>query len=114
MNYLITKPPNIVFQVCVNLSFYIFLLFFCSIIGYGGYVPGVQSENQFGKTYGKHTLASAQGDFHRGIDHPVDQKFQTTAASSMVDHSYNTHPTAAQIVGVHREEDCYAKVSIKI
>jgi hypothetical protein len=79
------------------------------IPGYGGYVPGVQSENVFGQTYGKHTLASASGTFHRGIDHPVDQKFQTTSASSMLDHSKNSHPTAAQIVGVHREEDCYTK-----
>jgi len=27
----------------------------------------------------------------------------------MLDHSKSCHPTAAQIVGVHREEDCYAK-----
>lgn len=38
------------------------------ILGYGGYVPGVKSENVFGETYGKISYKSSAGDFHRGID----------------------------------------------
>jgi hypothetical protein len=56
-------------------------------IGYGGYIPGIKSENQYGMTYGKHTLASASGDFHRGIDQPACQKFRATSHATMVDHS---------------------------
>jgi hypothetical protein len=30
-----------------------------NIPGYGGYIPGVKSENVYGKTYGKTTFASS-------------------------------------------------------
>jgi hypothetical protein len=81
---------------------------------YGGYVPGVKSENLYGKTYGKTSFSSAANDFNRGIDLPVNAKFATTTAETMLDHAQGNHKTTAQIVGVHREEDCYTKVSNKI
>lgn len=79
------------------------------IPGYGGYVPGVKSENLYGKTYGKTSFSSAANDFNRGIDLPVNAKFATTTAETMLDHAQGNHKTTAQIVGVHREEDCYTK-----
>ena len=44
-------------------------------IGYGGYVPGVKSENVFGQTYGKTSYASSASAFHRGINEPADLKY---------------------------------------
>lgn len=79
--------------------------------GYGGYVPGVKSENLYGKTYGKTSFSSAANDFNRGIDLPVGAKFATTTAETMLDHAQGKHKTTAQIVGVARNEDCYTKVS---
>jgi len=80
--------------------------------GYGGYVPGVKSENCYGKTYGKTSLSSAAGELNRGLDLPIAVKFNTTSGESMIDHSKTTHKTTAQIVGVERSEDCYTRVSI--
>lgn len=39
----------------------------------------------------------------------MNHKFLTTSAGSMVDHSKDSYKTAAQIVGVNRNEDCYKK-----
>ena len=36
--------------------------------GYGGYVPGVKSENVFGQTYGQTSYMSSAGLFPKGID----------------------------------------------
>jgi len=77
--------------------------------GYGGYVPGVKSENLYGKTYGKTSFSSAANDFNRGIDLPVQHKFCTTTGETMLDHAQGKHKTTAQIVGVQRNEDCYTK-----
>ena len=62
--------PESKFQVSQN-----YLNFHC--LGYGGYVPGVKSENVFGQTYGKTSYASAAGNFHRGIDEPANIKYQS-------------------------------------
>lgn len=40
----------------------------CIILGYGGYIPGIKSENVYGETYGKTTYASSAKVIHRGMD----------------------------------------------
>lgn len=35
---------------------------------YAGFVPGIKSENLFGKTFGKITLLSTTHEHHRGYD----------------------------------------------
>lgn len=72
-------------------------------------MPGVKSENLYGKTYGKTSFSSAANDFNRGIDLPVNAKFCTTTGDTMLDHAQGNHKTTAQIVGVARNEDCYQK-----
>lgn len=48
------------------------------IIGYSGYIPGVKSENLFGKTYGKVTTLSKDKSHHRGVDLPTDLRYTST------------------------------------
>ena len=79
--------------------------------GYAGYIPGVKSENLFGETYGKTSYASSAGSFHRGIDQPADVKFSTMMKGAYIDHATTQHDTIAKIVGVHREESRFARVS---
>ena len=74
-------------------------------------MPGIKSENVYGKTFGCTSYASAAGTFDRGIEPPVQEKFRTTGASTLIDHSAQQHATVAQIVGIQREQDTYAKVS---
>ena len=81
--YLLVKHPN-------------------SHIGYGGYVPGVKSENVFGQTYGKTSFQSSAGTFHRGIDEPANIKYQSLFKQEYIHHAEKTHETTAQIVGVQR------------
>jgi len=45
------------------------------IPGYCGYIPAVKSENLFGKTYGVITDKSATGNFAKGIDAPLNEKY---------------------------------------
>ena len=40
-------------------------------LGYGGYIPGIKSENVYGETYGKTTFASSAKTFNRGMDQPT-------------------------------------------
>ena len=49
------KEIEIIFQV---LTF--------NILDYAGFVPGIKSENLFGKTFGKITLLSSTHEHHRG------------------------------------------------
>ena len=86
-----------------------------NIPGYGGYIPGVKSENVYGQTYGKTTFASSAKQFVRGIEQPAHVKFSSTMKSEFINHSEvaHLHETTAQIVGVHRSEDMYKKVSLK-
>lgn len=79
------------------------------IPGYAGYIPGIDSENVFGQTYGKTSYASSANSFHRGIDEPSNLKYNTIMKKEFIDHAYQQHETTAQIVGVHREEDSYQK-----
>lgn len=65
------------------------------IPGYGGYVTGVKSENVYGQTFGKTSLASSGQTICRGIDLPVHEKFKTTSADTLVDHSQSCPPTVA-------------------
>lgn len=44
---------------------------------YMGFIPGVKSENLFGKTYGKITEMSALGTYNKGRDMPTDEKFKS-------------------------------------
>ena len=83
------------------------------IPGYGGYVPGVKSENVFGKTYGKTSYASSAKSFPRGIDQAAHVKFQSVMKEQFIDHSEvaHLHETTAEIVGVQRGPDMYKKVS---
>ena len=75
------------------------------LIGYGGYVPGVKSENVFGQTYGKTSFASSANSFPRGIDQTADIKYMSMFKQEYIEHSKKTHDTTAKIVGVHRDED---------
>lgn len=83
------------------------------IPGYGGYVPGVKSENVYGKTYGKTSFASSAKLFPKGIDQDPDVKFKSVMKGEFIDHAQvmHMHETTAQIVGVDRGEDLYKKVS---
>jgi hypothetical protein len=47
-------------------------------LGYGGYVPGVKSENVYGQTYGKTSFASSGKTFGRGMDQPAHLKYNTS------------------------------------
>lgn len=49
-------------------------------IGYAGYVPGVKSENMYGKTFGKTTFTSSTGEYSKGIDQESHEKFKSVAA----------------------------------
>jgi len=57
------------------------------IPGYGGYVPGVKSENVFGQTYGKTSFASSAKNFPKGIDQDPHVKYQSVMKSEFVNHS---------------------------
>ena len=48
------------------------------IPNYCGFIPGVRSENLYGKTYGKVTEISATSAYNKGIDVPRTEKFNTT------------------------------------
>ena len=84
-----------------------------NIPGYGGYIPGVKSENVYGQTYGKTTFASSAKQIIRGMDLPPHVKFQTSMKQEFIDHAEvaHLHQTTAQIVGVERGQDLYKKVS---
>ena len=85
------------------------------IPGYGGYVPGIKSENVFGQTYGKTSYASSAGNFPKGIDQEPNVKFNSIMKNEFINHSEvaHLHETTAQIVGVQRGEDMYKKVSYR-
>lgn len=66
-----------------------------SFLGYGGYVPGIKSENVYGQTYGKTTLQSTSGGIPRGYDQPPQTKFNTSFKSQYVNHADFSHETVA-------------------
>lgn len=74
----------------------------------------MKSENVYGQTYGKISYQSTAGGIERGIDQPAHIKYNSTFKSEFVKHSDRQFETTAQIVGVHREEDTYKRVSIAI
>lgn len=86
------------------------------IIGYGGYVPGVKSENVYGQTYGKTSYASSAKSFVRGMEEPAHLKYNTSMKMEFVDHAQRSHliETTAQIVGVERGDSVYQKVSYNL
>ncbi len=45
--------------------------------GYQGYVPQVKSENVFGATFGKSTLAQKEGQIKAGFDCASDERFKS-------------------------------------
>lgn len=47
------------------------------IPNYQGFIPGVKSENLFGKTYGQVTETSALNTYNKGRDLPLEEKFKT-------------------------------------
>ena len=49
------------------------------IPNYQGFIPGVKSENLFGKTYGKITETSSLGTYNKGRDVPSDEKYKSIA-----------------------------------
>jgi hypothetical protein len=83
------------------------------IPGYGGYIPGIKSENVYGETYGKSSYASSAKAFVRGMEEPPHLKYDTTMKKEFVDHATRTDriQTTAEIVGVNRGEDMYKRVS---
>ena len=80
-------------------------------LGYGGYLAGVKSENVYGQTYGKISYQSTAQQIERGIDQPSHIKYNSTFKAEFIKHSDRQFETTAQIVGVHRMEDTYKKVS---
>ena len=86
----------------------------CNVSGYGGYIPGIKSENVYGETYGKTTFASSAKTFNRGMDQPSNIKYNTTMKAEFLDNAVRAQQaeTVATIVGVDRGEDMYKKVSI--
>lgn len=54
------------------------------IPGYIGYIPAVKSENLYAKTYGKITENCFKGNYHRGIELPVDVKYTSTTKETYV------------------------------
>lgn len=54
-------------------------------IGYAGYIPGIRSENMFGKTYGKITYMSVTNDHHKGSDLPADLRYISTVKDEFTD-----------------------------
>ena len=55
--------------------------------GYGGYIPGIKSENVYGETYGKTSYASSAKTFVRGMEEPPHLKYDTTMKKEFVDHA---------------------------
>ena len=47
------------------------------IPGYGGYVPQVKSENLFGKSFAKTTGSAINGEYNKGQQPPLNERFQT-------------------------------------
>ena len=83
------------------------------IPGYGGYIPGIKSENVYGETYGKTSYASSAKTFPRGMEEPPHLKYDTTMKKEFIDHANRTDKieTTAELVGVARIQDQYKKVS---
>ena len=81
------------------------------MIGYSGYVPGVSSENVFGKTYGETSKDSALNNICRGRDLPSNLKYTTVMKAAHDDLSKVTAQSTAEIVGVPPGKNTYAKVS---
>ena len=83
------------------------------IPGYGGYIPGIKSENVYGETYGKTSFASSAKTFVRGMEEPAHLKYDTTMKKEFIDHANRTDKieTTAELVGVQRGEDMYKRVS---
>ena len=88
-----------------------FLGSFYDVIGYSGYVPGVASENVFGKTYGETSKDSASNNICRGRDLPSNLKYTTVMKAAHDDLSKVTAQSTAEIVGVPPGKNTYAKVS---
>jgi hypothetical protein len=85
-----------------------------SLIGYGGYLAGVKSENVYGQTYGKISYQSTAAAIERGIDQPANIKYKSSFNAEFVKHSDKKFETTAEIVGVQRAEDTYKKVCLEI
>ncbi|CAK57176.1 unnamed protein product (macronuclear) [Paramecium tetraurelia] len=52
---------------------------------YAGFVPGIKSENLFGKTFGKITLLSSTHEHHRGSDLPADIRYKSEVKEAYCD-----------------------------
>lgn len=49
------------------------------IPGYGGYVPQVKSEGLYGRSFAKTTGSAINGEYNKGQQPPLNERFQTTA-----------------------------------
>ena len=56
-----------------------------NIVGYGGYVPGVKSENVFGGSFAKTTGASQGNTINRGFDAPTQEKYKSMTQATYTD-----------------------------
>lgn len=54
-------------------------------VGYAGYIPGIRSENMFGKTYGKVTYMSVTNQHHKGSDLPPQLRYTSTVKDEFTD-----------------------------
>ena len=70
------------------------------IPNYCGFIPGVKSENLYGRTYGNITEQSATNTYNKGIDVPKSDKFRTTTKETFTEQMgkpvYHLHPKQVQ------------------
>jgi hypothetical protein len=52
--------------------------------GYVGYIPAVKSENLYAKTYGKITENCNRGNYYKGIELPNEVKYTSTTKDTYV------------------------------
>lgn len=78
-------------------------------IGYGGHIPAAQSENMFGKTYGNITRDSANKNYVKGIEAPPEEMYKSQAMQEHQNQAQVKGRTAAETVGVIREDEVFEK-----
>ena len=105
-------PGKLILFLNLNHNNLTFLVHFDCAIGYSGYVPGVSSENVFGKTYGETSKDSASNNICRGRDLPSNLKYTTVMKAAHDDLNKVTAQSTAEIVGVPPGKNTYAKVSL--
>jgi hypothetical protein len=79
------------------------------IPGYAGFIPGVKSENIFGKTYGKSTYMSSAGEYQKGSEIPDEERYTSILQDSFVNLKTVKDRTVADVVGVSPLKTIYTQ-----